>query len=153
MNLNFSGSTLRDYLRIVFRHKAITINTFLIIIISTVIGLELRTPVYQSHVKMLVSAEKQFESPYYKVLQGYQHLTQNEIVFSNPVIERAVKALRFQERPPDYDRLTTFAIVAAATGSKSVALMVNILVSFIGSTSIILFNFSTCRRKAYACFC
>lgn len=63
MNLNFSGSTLRDYLRIVFRHKAITINTFLIIIISTVIGLELRTPVYQSHVKMLVSAESSLSLP------------------------------------------------------------------------------------------
>ncbi|MCF6158933.1 MAG: lipopolysaccharide biosynthesis protein [wastewater metagenome] len=103
MNLHFSTNTLRDYLRVVFRHKLIIINTLVIVMISTIIGLELKTPVYQARVKMLVSAEKQFESPYYKVLQGYQHLTQNEIVFSNPVIERAVKVLKLYNRPEDYE--------------------------------------------------
>lgn len=71
--------------------------------ISVLIGQELKTPVYQAQVKMLVSAEKQFESPYYRVLEGYQHMTQNEIVFSNPVIERAVKVLKLHERPSDYE--------------------------------------------------
>ncbi|MDN3511123.1 MAG: lipopolysaccharide biosynthesis protein [Candidatus Jettenia sp.] len=103
MNLNFSGSTLRDYLRIIFGHKTVIINTLVIIMISVLIGQELKTPVYQAQVKMLVSAEKQFESPYYRVLEGYQHMTQNEIVFSNPVIERAVKVLKLHERPSDYE--------------------------------------------------
>lgn len=103
MNLNFSGNTLRDYLRIIFGHKTVIVNTLVIIIISVLIGQELKTPVYQAQVKMLVSAEKQFESPYYRVLEGYQHMTQNEIVFSNPVIERAVKILKLNERSSDYE--------------------------------------------------
>jgi Mrp family chromosome partitioning ATPase len=103
MNLNLPKNTLRDYLRVVFRHKVVIINTFIIIMISAFIGLELKTPIYQAQVKMLISAEKQFESPYYRALQGYLHPTQNEIVLSNPVLERAVKVLKLYERPADYE--------------------------------------------------
>ncbi|NUO09326.1 MAG: polysaccharide biosynthesis tyrosine autokinase [Candidatus Brocadia sp.] len=108
MNSDFSRSTLRDYLKVIFRHKAVIITTFVTILISVGIGLELKTPVYQSHVKMLISAEKLIDSPYYKVLGGYQQtelsLTQSEIVSSNPVIERTVKALKLDQRPFDYEK-------------------------------------------------
>lgn len=106
--MNFSGSTLRDYLTVIFRHKAVIIITFVVIMISVVIGLELKTPVYHAQVKMLISGEKQFESPYYKELNSYQQigisLTQAEIVNSNPVIERVVRALKLYERPSDYEK-------------------------------------------------
>jgi capsular exopolysaccharide synthesis family protein len=76
--------------------------------ISVVVGMELKTPIYTAQVKMLISAEKLIESPYYKVLGGYQQteisLTQSEIVNSNPVIERAVKALMLDQRPFDYEK-------------------------------------------------
>lgn len=108
MNSNFPGNTLRDYLRIIFRHKAVIITTFVAIMVSVVIGMELKTPIYTAQVKMLISAEKLIESPYYKVLGGYQQteisLTQSEIVNSNPVIERAVKALMLDQRPFDYEK-------------------------------------------------
>ncbi|MEP9409999.1 MAG: polysaccharide biosynthesis tyrosine autokinase [Candidatus Brocadia sp.] len=107
-NLNFPASTLRDYVKVVFRHKAVIIITFVVIIISVVIGLELKTPVYRSQVKILITGEKQYDSPYYKELGSQQasgmSLTQAEIVKSNPVIERAVRALKLDERPPDYEK-------------------------------------------------
>lgn len=108
MDSNYYGSSLRDYLRIIFRHKAVIITTFITVMISVFIGLELKTPIYRAQVKMLISAEKQTSSPYYRDLGSSQagqiSLTQTEIVKSNPVIERAVKALKLLERPPDYEK-------------------------------------------------
>lgn len=107
--MNSNLNTLRDYLRIVFRHKTVIITTFITVIMSVFIGLELKTPVYVAQVKLLISAEKQIESPYYRVMEGgYEQsgaaLTQSEIVSSNPVIERAAHALKLNERPPDYEK-------------------------------------------------
>lgn len=109
MNSNYRVSTLRDYLRIIFRHKAVIITVFIITALSTIVGLELKTPVYIAHVKMLITAEKQTSSPYYKILIGGGgrseiSLTQSEIVNSNPVIERAVRVLKLDERPHDYEK-------------------------------------------------
>ena len=106
--MNSNLNTLRDYLMIIFRHKTVIITTFVTVMISVIIGLELKTPFYVAHVKMLISAQKQIDSPYYRYLAGYEQigvsLTQCEIVTSNPVIERAVKALKFYERPSDYEK-------------------------------------------------
>ena len=93
---------------IIFRHKTVIITTFVTVMISVIIGLELKTPFYVAQVKMLISAQKQIDSPYYRYLSGFEpigvSLTQCEILTSNPVIERAVKALKFYERPPDYEK-------------------------------------------------
>ena len=108
MDLNFPGSNLRDYIRIIFRHKAVIITSFITVTMSVIIGLELKTPMYESQVKMLISAEKATKSAYYTGL-GYGQgggisTTQSEIVISNPVIERAVKVLKLDERPFDYEK-------------------------------------------------
>src|SRR3990170_578894 len=108
MDLNFPGSNLRDYIRIIFRHKAVIITSFITVTMSVIIGLELKTPMYESQVKMLVSAEKATKSAYYTGLgygqSGGISTTQSEIVISNPVIERAVKVLKLDERPFDYEK-------------------------------------------------
>ncbi len=106
MKPNLEENTLRDYLTIVFRHKTLIITTFLTIMICAIVGLELKTPVYQAQVKMLISAEKQTLSPYYREMESYRvgDLTQSEIVNSNPVLERAVSVLKLYERPSDYER-------------------------------------------------
>lgn len=99
--------TIRDYFKVLFRQKAVIITTILTVIITVVIGLELKTPVYESQVKILISAQKQVESPYYRDLMGPQNtisLTQSEIVRSNPVIERAVRLLNLDKRPLDYEK-------------------------------------------------
>ena len=108
MDLNIPGSTLRDYIRIIFRHKAVIITSFITVTMIVLIGLELKTPMYESQVKMLITAEKPTKSPYYTGL-GYGQGggisgTQSEIVISNPVIERAVKVLKLEERPSDYEK-------------------------------------------------
>jgi capsular exopolysaccharide synthesis family protein len=108
MDLNFSGSNLRDYIRVIFRHKAVIITSLITVTVSAIVGLELKTPTYESKVKLLISAQKQIESPYYRGLGsgigGGISTTQSEIVISNPVIERAVKVLKLDERPFDYEK-------------------------------------------------
>lgn len=100
-------STLRDYLKVIFRHKYVVIAAFITIMITTIIGLELNTPVYEANVKMLVTAVKEVESPYYKEFfsgTGVVAHTQGEIATSNPVIARVVMALKLYEKPVDYEK-------------------------------------------------
>lgn len=76
--------------------------------LTSIIGLQLQTPMYESYVKMLISGEKQVVSPYYRDLTGSSRSliarTQSEIVKSRPVLERAVRALKLHERPVDYEK-------------------------------------------------
>lgn len=102
-------TTLRDYLRIIFRHKFVIVTIFITVIVTVFVGLELRTPVYEAQVKMLVSAQKQTEAIYYReLIRGRMEsitLTQSEIVISNHVIERVVKALGLYQQPLDYEKI------------------------------------------------
>lgn len=108
METNYPETTLRDYLRVPFRHKTVIIATFVIVMITVFIGLKFKTPVYEASVKMLISAKKQVEARYYRDLSGYRKTeiarTQSEIVKSNPVIERAAKAIKLDQRPFDYEK-------------------------------------------------
>ncbi|OQY97774.1 MAG: hypothetical protein B6D35_14160 [Candidatus Brocadia sp. UTAMX2] len=106
MNANYPVISLKDYVKAIFRHKAVVVITFIVIITGTIIGLELKTPVYHARVTMLISAEKQIDSPYYTSLSGaqIQQLTPSGIVNSNPVIKRAVNVLKLHERPADYEK-------------------------------------------------
>lgn len=109
MSIDSSENTLRDYLAIVFRHKAVIITTFATIMTIVFLGLEFKTPIYKANTKMLISGEKQIDSPYYRDLsynhsQSYIALTQAEIVTSSHVLERAIKTLKLHERPIDYEK-------------------------------------------------
>jgi len=102
-------TTLRDYLRVLFRQKAVIITTFVTVMVTVALGLMLKTPVYESSVKLLISGEKQVEAPYYRdLIMGYRNvelaLTQSEIVTSNPVIDRAVRATGLYQLPLDYEK-------------------------------------------------
>jgi len=96
---------MRDYLRILFRQKWVIIISFFTVAITVFVGLKLKTPVYKASVKMLISAEKQVEAPYYRELLGMQNaqivLTQSELVKSAPVIERVVRVTGLYARPLD----------------------------------------------------
>jgi len=102
------NSTLRDYLRVIFRFKAVIITSVVTVMVTVFFGLKFKTPVYESSVKMLISAEKQVDSPYYRELMGYRDvqlaLTQSEIVKSNPVIGLTVRALGLWQRPLNYEK-------------------------------------------------
>ena len=101
-------TTLRDYLRVLFRHKAIITITILTVCSTVFVGLKLKTKVYESKVKMLITAEKQVEATYLREMYGrrnvQQTLTQSEIVKSNPVLNRVVRALALDKRPMDSEK-------------------------------------------------
>ena len=103
-----TDTTLRDYLRVLFRHKAVMLVTVLTVCATVFVGLKFKTKVYESRVKMLITAEKMVESPYYRELYGsnktQQTLTQSEIVKSGPVLGRAVRALALNQRPLDDEK-------------------------------------------------
>lgn len=100
--------TLRDWVRVIFKYKAVILTTFIAVVVSVYVGLQLRTPVFEAEVKMLVLAKKQVEATYYRDLVDFRKaeiaLTQSEIVKSTPVLERVVTSLRLDQRPEDYER-------------------------------------------------
>jgi len=111
MEQSYPELTLRDYLRVLFRQKAVIITCVVTVMLTVFVGLKFRTPVYESSVKMLISAQKQVESPYYRDMAEGQASgavnTQSEIVASSPVIDRVVQAIGLYKRPLDYE--ITFA--------------------------------------------
>ncbi|MCD4782150.1 MAG: lipopolysaccharide biosynthesis protein [Candidatus Omnitrophica bacterium] len=99
-------NTLRDYMKVLFRQKWVVLLCLLTVSVVSAAGLMMKTKQYEAQVKMLISAEKQVESPYYRELIGGRSevtLTQSEIVKSNPVIERAVLALGMHKLPQDFE--------------------------------------------------
>ena len=107
-NNQLPETTLRDYLRVLFRHKLVIATAIITVCATVFIGLKLKTPVYESRVKMLITAEKQVEATYYKEMYGgrnvQQTLTQSEIVKSSPVVTRVVRALALDKRPLDDEK-------------------------------------------------
>lgn len=98
--------TLRDYLKVIFRQKWVIITAVITVSVTAALGLWTKTKTYEAAVKMLVTSQKDIESPYYGPLVGMQNvqvaLTQSEIVKSNPVMERALKAVGL--KPLDFER-------------------------------------------------
>ncbi len=106
--------TARDYLRIILKYKITLFLTVLTFMGAVFIGLELKTPVYEAKVKMLILAAKRLEASYYRELVDYRNtelaLTQSEIVTSDPVIERVVSALELYKRPLSYEKKFSSAL-------------------------------------------
>lgn len=106
---NPNDMTFRDYLRILFRQKAVVLLCLFVVSAIAFVGLTIETPVYQAQVKMLISGEKQIEASYYRELSPGQRnalatVTQGEVVTSRPVLERTVAAIRLDRKPMDYER-------------------------------------------------
>ncbi|NTV29156.1 MAG: lipopolysaccharide biosynthesis protein [Candidatus Omnitrophica bacterium] len=100
--------TFRDYVQVLFRQQAVIAVSIITVLATAFIGLKLQTKMYESTVKMLISAQKQVESPYYKEAYGMREteptLTQSEIVKSDPIIMRVVTAQSLQRRPLDDEK-------------------------------------------------
>ncbi|GBD97592.1 tyrosine-protein kinase YwqD [bacterium BMS3Abin06] len=109
-------NTLRDYLRVLFRHKAVIITTFVTIITAVFIGSQLQTPYYTAQSMMFVTAKKRVESPYYKQMPEKPAeviRAQSLIALSNPVMERTVRTLHLDQRPLDYEKQFSSKLKAA----------------------------------------
>jgi len=91
------GLTLRDYIKVLFRQKWMIFMCIITVTLTVDVGLKLQTKHYAARVKLLISAQKQSESPYYHDIVGFQNtelaLTESEIVTSTPVLDRALKAI------------------------------------------------------------
>lgn len=89
--------TLRDYLKVLFRQKWVIILCILTVTLTTVVGLKFQTKRYAASVKLLISSQKESESPYFRDIEDNQNsqlvLTESEIVTSMPVLDRALRAL------------------------------------------------------------
>jgi capsular exopolysaccharide synthesis family protein len=94
--------TFRDYIKIFFRQKRVIFLFIFAVLVTVVVGLQLKTSQYAATVKLLITAQKQAEATYYRDMIDHQNippaLTQSEIVKSTPVVERALQAL-FAYRP------------------------------------------------------
>ena len=81
--------SLRDHLRVLFRHKKMIFFTFVAVTATVWLGLQLKTPVYEARVKLLIRAEKAVESPYYRDLDGSM---QNEVALTQSEITQLYQA-------------------------------------------------------------
>lgn len=90
---------------IIFRKKTTILLTFVFGIICSFIVIQFITPVYDANVKMLVRGQNIVEAETYApIMTRGLHSTQAEIVKSQPVLKRAVIALKLQNQPPDYEK-------------------------------------------------
>ena len=105
MQPNIKANTLRDYLKIIFRHKIVFLILVLAIIVPVYITLQMITPVYQTSVKMFVKGFQQKQAEYYKeVISSSITADHAELVKSNIVLARVVEALKLYEIPIDYEK-------------------------------------------------
>ena len=101
MKSSLMENSMREYLGVIFRRKSVIITTFITVMITVVLGLELKTPIYESSVKMLVSARKGTESLITRtwwagISQHKYHLPRARL-YSYAVLERVVRVLKLNE--------------------------------------------------------
>ncbi len=100
-------TTLRDYLRILFRYKILVLTTMAVIFIAVFIKMQIMTPYAAASVKMMIVGKGSAGTDYYEQLQtGIRTLanTQSILIKSSMVLERVVKALGLDQRPLDYEK-------------------------------------------------
>jgi capsular exopolysaccharide synthesis family protein len=99
--------TLRDALKVIFRHKWIILVCVSTAMVVLYVVKQMRTPMYEAEVKMLITAAKQIQSPFYKEVGGNNKaeiaLTQSEIVKSDTVIQRVIRQFEMFIHPLDYE--------------------------------------------------
>jgi Mrp family chromosome partitioning ATPase len=80
------------------------------VVATAIVGVLLKTPLYEAKVKMLISGQKHTQAEYYTdigfggIRSDQITMTQSEIVTSDPVLERAVSVLGLMKKPLDYEK-------------------------------------------------
>lgn len=99
------STTMRDYFRVLFKHKLVILITFIIIVTTVYVNLSFVTPSFQASVTMMKEGEKSDTAEYYKEFRmSSRSLSDVELVTSNPVVEKTVNALKLFNRSPDYEK-------------------------------------------------
>lgn len=98
--------TLRDYLKMIFRHKAVIIVSTLAVIATTYVRVQTVTPYYTASVRLLSTAERITQSEYYQGIGLGRHAGNHAALMKSlPVLSRVVKSLHLHQRPLDFDEL------------------------------------------------
>jgi capsular exopolysaccharide synthesis family protein len=99
--------TLRDILRLLFSYKVFFIVLPIPLVIGAYVSSELKTPMYESSVRMFIKAEKKTESEFYRGLPSRSIVSDHaELVISNTVLGRVVDALKLYMIPPDDEKIS-----------------------------------------------
>ncbi|MCU0822640.1 MAG: hypothetical protein MUC95_09260 [Spirochaetes bacterium] len=97
--------TFRDFISIIFRQKTTIVISFCCIMIIAFIGIQMQTPLYEASVKMHIRGIGGVEASTYQSIGYFRvHITQMEIVKSEPVLRRTIEALNLHKRPLDYEK-------------------------------------------------
>ncbi len=96
--------SLRDFFRVLYKRKLIILTIFITVMATVYVAQQMQTPLYTTHVKMLVTGNMPKDLDYQRSLgPGSIVDTHVQLVASKKVIERAVRALKLYERPLDYE--------------------------------------------------
>ncbi len=137
-------ATLRDYLYIIFKRKGIIITSFIIVMSVVIAGSILMSPVYVAQTKIVAEPEQASplfseisysrEATYFKRKEFI--LTQIEIVKSWSLVEKALKELKFEEKP-EFIALVKDASDSTQTPQETHNLMVSLVQSMIDAEMVI----------------
>ena len=96
---------LKDYLRILRKHRWLIAGLFLVTVLTVAIWTFLQTPIYQASATVLIEPEPpkvlniQEVSPIGSPTQDY-YRTQYELITSRPIIEKVIETLGLAKRMP-----------------------------------------------------
>lgn len=100
---------LKDYLRIIQKHRWLVIGAFFVVVVTATIGTLSQTPIYEAVTTILIEREppKILNIQDVKVLdtqdQAY-YQTQYEIIKSRPVIQKVIENLGLAKRMPALEK-------------------------------------------------
>ena len=100
---------LKDYWRILRKHRWLVDGLFLVTVLTVAIWTFLQTPMYQATATVLIEPEPpkvlniQDVTPIGAPTQDY-YRTQYEIITSRPIVEKTIEALNLKQRVPELAR-------------------------------------------------
>ena len=120
MDITSNTTTFRDYFRVIYRYKLIFILLLVIVMPITYYNIQIKTPMYQASVMMMIKAQKDTEASYYKAVYSGKNMNQDlaMLVKSNIVLERVVTVLKLHEYPLDYEINFTTSLLAERIKSQ-----------------------------------
>lgn len=106
-NYSEKETTIRDVLKIVYKHKIIIITTMIIVMLTVFLQLELKVPKATASVKIMLMGQKVMGADHYSELRTtYVSLLMHEAdaMTSSRVLERVVRVLELDKVPLDYEK-------------------------------------------------
>jgi uncharacterized protein involved in exopolysaccharide biosynthesis len=100
---------LKDYLRILRKHRALVLGLFLVTVFSVAVWSFVQTPIYRASAMVLIEPEPprvlniQEVTPIGAPTQDY-YRTQYELMTSRPIVDKVIETLNLRARMPELER-------------------------------------------------